>query len=407
MDITKNDLITTESRTYNSIFRCLEKGESIVVGQRFDICIPEGSKRLNWPPNTYVEIKYRLIYDTISKLQYAFDHSDAEKLIVVTITEDNAPNNLFRASNALSGRNIEIVTYKEFLNNLSNAKINKKLDKSDNTTDSYNKDKDKNIINKVKETIKNNKICLFLGAGVSASAGVVTWEALLEHLCVKKGLAKIDSDIESVVKGRFIIEEYRKLEKKIPDDFYNDMRDIQYANIHPSKLIEAIANLITKNSVESVISYNYDDLVEQEVRKTTLCDSIYDKSRPTDGNFLQIYHVHGFIPQEGAWSPIILGEKEYHKVYQEAYNWGNVEQLHSLCRNVCFFIGLSMKDPNLRRLIDISIDGSEIEPIHYAFLRRIEYDVPFMEKIMRGFGVNCIWYDRHEDLPKLLKELAN
>ena len=378
-----------------------------MAGLKFDICIPEGSKRLNWPKNTYVEIKYRLIYDTISKIQYAFDHSDAEKLIVVTITEDNVPNKIFRANNTLSGRNIEVVTYDDFLNILSNAKNNKRSEKSDDTVDTYNKYKDKYIFDKAKEAIEQNKICLFLGAGVSASAGVVTWDSLLERLCVKKGLAKIDSDIDSVVKGRFIIEEYKKMWKKIPDDFYNDMRDILYANIHPSKLIESIASLVTKDRVESVISYNYDDLVEQEIRKMKPCDSIYDKSRPTNGDFLQIYHVHGFIPQEGVWSPIVLGEKEYHKVYQEAYNWGNVEQLHALCRNVCFFIGLSMKDPNLRRLIDISIDGSEIEPIHYAFLRRIEYNVPFMEKIMRGFGVNCIWYDRHEDLPKLLKELAN
>ena len=98
----------------------------------------------------------------------------------------------------------------------------------------------------------------------------------------------------------------------------------------------------------------------------------------------------------------MLGEKEYHKVYQEAYNWGNVEQLHALCRNVCFFIGLSMRDPNLRRLIDISNDGGEIERVHYAFLRKSENDVPFMEKIMRGFGVNCIWYDEHEDLPRMI-----
>ena len=165
--------------------------------------------------------------------------------------------------------------------------------------------------------------------------------------------------------------------------------------------------MIVKSNMESIISYNYDDLVEQEVRKLKACHSVYDKSRPIDGDNLYVYHVHGFIPQDGDWSPIVLGEKEYHKIYQESYNWGNVEQLHALCRSVCFFIGLSMTDPNLRRLIDISIDGGEIEPVHYAFLRRIEYNVPFMEKTMRGFGVNCIWYDKHEELPDLIESLLS
>lgn len=72
-----------------------------------------------------------------------------------------------------------------------------------------------------------------------------------------------------------------------------------------------------------------------------------------------------------------------------------------------FFIGLSMADPNLRRLIDISIDGGEVEPVHFVFLRKIEYDVPFMEKIMRGFGINCIWYDKHEELPILIDSLVS
>ena len=58
-------------------------------------------------------------------------------------------------------------------------------------------------------------------------------------------------------------------------------------------------------------------------------------------------------------SLIVLGEKEYHKIYQEPYNWGNIEQLHALNRNVCFFIGLSMNDPNLRRLIDGSNEDGE------------------------------------------------
>ena len=65
-----------------------------------------------------------------------------------------------------------------------------------------------------------------------------------------------------------------------------------------------------------------------------------------------------------------------------------------------------MTDPNLRRLIDISLDGSDNDPVHYAFLRRIEYNVPFMETMMRGFGVNCIWYDEHKDLPYLLDDLV-
>ena len=407
MHIITENIRTIENSIYNSISQCLGEGESITTNRLFDFYLSQGSKKLKWPKNTYVEVKYRLIYDTFSKIQNLYDNSDAERLIVIVITEDNTINQVFRTNNALSGRNIEVITYQNFINDLPVKIDDTATGKTDNPIDAYTTDRNKSIILKAKEALIQNRICLFLGAGVSASAGIVTWNNLLEQLCVKKGLAKIDSDIDidSVIKGRYIIDEYKKQQKEMPDEFYNDMKSILYANTHSSSLIDAIADLVVKSNVDSIISYNYDDLVEQKVKKAKECYSVYDKSRPEHGNALQVYHVHGFIPQNGAWSPIVLGEKEYHKIYQEAYNWGNVEQLHSLCRNVCFFIGLSMNDPNLRRLIDVSIDGSEIEPVHYAFLRRIEYDVPFMEKIMRGFGVNCIWYDEHGDLPKLIKSL--
>ena len=101
-----------------------------------------------------------------------------------------------------------------------------------------------------------------------------------------------------------------------------------------------------------------------------------------------------------------MGEKEYHKIYQEYYNWGNVEQLQALCRSTCFFMGLSMKDPNMRRLLDIAADGgNEREAVHFAFLREIEYNVPFTEEILRSFGISCIWYKQNKNLPGIIEKL--
>lgn len=58
--------------------------------------------------------------------------------------------------------------------------------------------------------------------------------------------------------------------------------------------------------------------------------------------------MHGFIPQNkgGIDTPMpVLSEEQYHEVYANAYNWGNIEQLHALNRTTCFFVGLSMTTP--------------------------------------------------------------
>lgn len=397
------DYSTLEKTVLQSIEQCLSENEHVVKDSLFDFHLPDGVKNLTWPKDTFVEVKYRLMYDSLSRIIRTYDSRQIGKLVLIVADEYKRYKEYTSA--IINGRNIEIKQLSSFIK--ATTAIAKQNSKSQKQISSFTIEN--NVIERAKESISKNKITLFLGSGVSASAGVVTWDSLIEQLCIKKKMSKIDSDIDSVIKGRYIIDEYSNGNHFPPDEFYHDMRNILYKKKNPSKLIEEIANLAVIKDVESIISYNYDDLVEQEIRKNKQCNSVYDKSRPYGKDFLPIYHVHGFIPESNKenWSPIVLGEREYHKVYQESYNWSNVEQLHALCRNVCLFIGLSMNDPNLRRLIDISIEGSEVEPVHYAFLRRIEHDIPFMESIMRGFGVNCIWYENHEDLPNIINELAN
>ena len=393
---------TFEKLVFNFIAKYLSEDEHIAFGGEFDFVLPYGLKKLGWPPKTAVEIKCRLIYDSFSRIRSSYDNVKPNKLIVV-VMDDDFTSRKVKTNIPLAG--IEFISYLGLLNMAPVNSIENTKTKKEENNKAINDDI---IIEKAKDALKSKKISLFLGAGVSASAGVVTWDSLLEQLRIKRRLPKINKDIDSIVKGRCIIDGYKELGKEIPAEFYHDMRGILYANIRSSKLIESIAKLITKSNIESIISYNYDNLVEQEVEKKKKCYPIYDKSR-LDDNSLCIYHVHGYIPPKNDedWSPIVLGEKEYHKIYQESYNWGNVEQLHALCRSVCFFIGLSMTDPNLRRLIDISIDGSEIESVHYAFLRKTEHNVSFMEKTLYGFGINCIWYDEHDELPGLLDSLMN
>ena len=407
---------TIERAVYTMISLCIDFSakESIEISHgEFDFYLPQGVKKLGWPQETYIEVKYRMAYDTITRLRQSYDRIKPKKLVVVVMGDVNYKSYRMLSDVLPVGRDIDVMSYnnlREKIEAIPKEKNPKNKNAYEECDIKYQRDKEVSVLEKAKDALKNNKVSVFLGAGVSASAGIVTWDSLLEKLCIKRGLSKIDSDIDSVVKGRYIIDEYKQSQKEIPYKFYKDIREILYANIKNSNLISSIASLVTQGNIESIISYNYDNLVEREIRnKGKLCFPVFNKARSKEQNSLYIYHVHGYVSHEedDEYSPIVLGEQEYHKIFQESYNWGNVEQLHALCRSTCFFIGLSMDDPNLRRLIDISIEGSEVEPVHYAFLRRIEYDVPFMEKIMRGFGINCVWYDNYEELPTIINEMMN
>lgn len=389
---------TAEAKVYELLTQLLDEGEKIQYDKETDLYLPKGLRKLHWPPKTHVEIKYRLVDYTFEVIRQTYNAVAPDKLVVIYFGEDykSAYLRILLIHNSNSFNNIELVSYRSLTSHLNSpVEIGR--------TREINQER---LKYRAKRSLRRDKVTLFLGAGVSASAGAPAWDSLLEQLCIKNGISKLDTDINSITKGRYVIDQYKKQDKDLNQtDFYTDIKEILYKSVRESELVAAISKIAQKRNVESIITYNYDSLIEEEINKDhNKCESIYDKKRT---NILPVYHVHGYIAKSGEHSDLILGEQEYHDVYAESYNWGNVEQLHALCRTTCFFIGLSMADPNLRRLLDISNKDSDIEPAHYVFLRRIEYNIPFTDAIMRGFGVNCIWYDNHEDLPKILEELIS
>ena len=108
-----------------------------------------------------------------------------------------------------------------------------------------------------------------------------------------------------------------------------------YRDINPneSELIKVICDAvegtvaggraIAGGAVDSIISYNYDDLVETALEARGIeAARIYLKSRNHRGE-IPVYHVHGLIPQkkQGIESTPILSERDYHEMYREAFNW--------------------------------------------------------------------------------------
>lgn len=280
-------------------------------------------------------------------------------------------------------------------------------------------------IDKARKIFLRGPNTLFLGAGVSMSAGLPSWKNLLSDL-LEKADRKFNKDhydevfeecgYSSIVFGRLIQTAFGK------KGFHKEIRDIIYKNKEHSSLITTICDIIKSNRliVNGVITYNYDDLIEQELSKIGVKNySIYENNEP-DVVF-PIYHVHGLLTQEAPIdSTIVLSEKEYHERYKRSFHWSNIEQLHALQRTNCFFIGLSMTDPNLRRLLEVSRDekGESVPPLrHFAFINKNDvgnklYEdernkfIDIYEKMLEQLGVGVIWYNDYENLPYELLKLS-
>lgn len=409
----------------------------------YDIFLPEGLKNATRPLGgkyvsldlkgpTGVEIKGRLLFDTISRYGDLYSellkHNEVSSFLLIYI-EGNVPTSVYSyIYHKYKGR-FHILSLEQFLG--IKLPRNTRGPVITEATYDWHTDQYKSL-EMAKTSLAEERFTLFLGAGVSMSADLPSWGKLLEDMIdTSKQKEFKDGDIEkltkvcynsSIVMGRFV---RMMMEKKSNDeDYYQCLHDALYGGIsaYRSPLIDEICNLVysKKSQAQSIITYNFDDVMERALRERGIENySVFGQNQPQQ--LFPIYHVHGFIPyanKDDIKSVPVLSEEEYHRVYASSYNWSNVEQLHALSRTTCIFIGLSMTDPNLRRLLDIAIQDSENDPRHFVFLPRIsEFGtdknaeaknnkaMKIQKQIFLELGLRAIWYRDYNDLPKLLKKL--
>lgn len=409
----------------------------------YDIFLPEGLKNATRPLGgkyvsldlkgpTGVEIKGRLLFDTISRYGDLYSellkHNEVSSFLLIYI-EGNVPTSVYSyIYHKYKGR-FHILSLEQFLG--IKLPRNTRGPVITEATYDWHIDQYKSL-EMAKTSLTEERFTLFLGAGVSMSADLPSWWKLLKDMidtCKQKEFK--DGDIEkltkvcynsSIVMGRFV---RMMMEKKSNDeDYYQCLHDALYGGIsaYRSPLIDEICNLVysKKSQAQSIITYNFDDVMERALRERGIENySVFGQNQPQQ--LFPIYHVHGFIPyanNDDIKSVPVLSEEEYHRVYASSYNWSNVEQLHALSRTTCIFIGLSMTDPNLRRLLDIAIQDSENDPRHFVFLPRIsEFGrdknaeaknneaMKIQKQIFLELGLRTIWYRDYNELPKLLKNL--
>lgn len=240
---------------------------------------------------------------------------------------------------------------------------------------------------------RRDDLALFLGAGVSIEAGVPSWNQLLGGLFGAL-VDRLDSslstdDLTKSTSARRLVAlqsgsplmTARYIRSGLQDTFVPTLRDELYRDEKevPTPQLNAIARICDpprgRSGVKAVITYNFDDLLERHLAQLHIHHTTI--SRPgqrAHTSHLPVYHVHGFVPKNGDLADadadlLVFSEEGYHNAYNDPYHWSNIVQLNMLTEATCVFIGLSMTDPNLRRLLEIA-NRTNDRARHVAFLRR-------------------------------------
>ncbi|MDP9347574.1 MAG: SIR2 family protein [Gemmatimonadota bacterium] len=310
------------------------------------------------------------------------------------------------------------------------------------------------FLDQLRASYAEDDLVLFLGAGVSKSSGIPDWNALLYRLFVSMVDAKLSDvdinadekqllaealqesqDFSPLLEARYIRAGLGDKFGELVSTFLYDT--IQESGIASSPLLRSLARLCMPRrdgpGVKAVVTFNFDDLFEQALTEAGIRHrSIFRDEDIAGRGQLGIFHVHGFTPRdkklyEGlSSSPLVFSEEEYHTLTFDPYLWSNIVQLNFLRDSRCLLIGLSVNDPNLRRLLDIAARKNK-NPKHFVVMERIRADdflkhvkgrnrrvrSDIVEKFLaihhslqetsfRQLNLNVIWVESHSEIPELI-----
>jgi len=243
-------------------------------------------------------------------------------------------------------------------------------------------------------------LSLFLGAGISQSAGYPGWVDLVQSCLTEKGISfNVDSTSSTadilrameLVKGKCADDkEYRQIVKH----YLQKAFVLNYSHAQNMLLI-AVGSLAMgsrRGSVSDIITFNFDDLLEWyfdlHCIKTQVISSVPYLNVTSD---VTIYHPHGFLPKSTKYtdsSQLIFDALEYDLTIGDESNPWNKVCKNILSNKVGLMVGISGKDPLINNLVATTNKylhtHKKDRPVTFLLNRKSSFDLTEKECFRRG-----------------------
>ncbi|WP_338590277.1 SIR2 family protein [Shewanella khirikhana] len=260
----------------------------------------------------------------------------------------------------------------------------------------------KDQIKKLLELNKKNKLNVFVGAGVSVSCGLPDWAKLLDRL---------RSEIQMY---RLEISDEVDLANQARDAFGDKFNQVVASSLYQDGVqISETALAVSKLGVKNIICFNFDDILEEVYKLEMIPHNVVLNGEKFNQNreHTTIFHPHGYLGRfdsddELCKSPIVLSHSDYENLYRDHYCLTNLIQLSMLLTKSNLFIGMSMTDPNIERLLKKAREVG-VSHRHYSLMKRqSEEFVKSETQRLRDLGVDPVWFQDYSDLPQILSSIS-
>lgn len=267
---------------------------------------------------------------------------------------------------------------------------------------------------------------LFVGSGLSLTAGYPTWDKLILTMFERCGI-----EVESIA-SLSVDDKLVKLDEARESDPVAYEATLQSLFGRPASVIPRTYIYLAKLPFSSYITVNYDPLLataclnEKEDRNVLR----YPNLRPQEVNEESIQHLHGFIGEDGDvdLNDLVLGRRSF----QEAYEGHRGHSLQALLQTAfvhypILFVGCGLSEPPIRFLFqwlrgfisEIEQKSGESGPTHYILRntilkrenqKRDRESEKVKEKDFESMGITTVWYDKddeeHSSLIRIFEDLV-
>ena len=251
------------------------------------------------------------------------------------------------------------------------------------------------IPQKLEEDLKNQRVVILAGAGVSRYVNYPNWEELVVEICRRVSIYK-DPKYESLIRpislGALSI--FNALDElKQFDPIAREVLKEKFGSIPPD--VDLYIHKKIANVSRRIITTNYDKLFETATGIAGICPgSDYELARLTDSEEY-IFKVHGSVDNV---ANCILFDEDYKRLYG-SLNAASSELKNIVMNNTILCIGFSMSDPYVGNIF------STISEIYHKY-KRNHYIITTDNQDYSKYNIQPVKLESYAELGQLLDALG-
>lgn len=263
--------------------------------------------------------------------------------------------------------------------------------------------------------ITTGRLVVVLGAGVSSGCGLPSWNVLINNAYTLSGEVRNTAHNDEMAAEHL----FTQLVSRNEQEFAKLIGRALYYNLDERKVLQselfeaigAVVMLASRMSAGTVITYNFDDLLETYLsRLGVFAYPVIEQPCWFHNEDVSVLHPHGFVSRSGDYlssSRITFTARHFDEQTGRSDNpWRN-KIIDIFERNTPLFIGLSGNDKNLTsQLTQAQGRHVSISDAHPYWGIRISLESDSANNLWKERGIWCLTVKDFSEIPPLLLEVC-